>query len=99
MVRRLLERLFVLYLVVCLSVLAAGANKVWPQAGARVAALLKTPAMGLERPFPNCAEAQAAGYFNIPVGSPAYEPKQDGDADGLACEPYRGGPSPGLWRP
>ncbi|WP_337185573.1 excalibur calcium-binding domain-containing protein [Phenylobacterium sp.] len=38
-------------------------------------------------PFPNCAAAHAAGIYNIPAGSPAYRPQQDGDGDGFACEP------------
>ncbi|MPY11198.1 DUF1524 domain-containing protein [Arthrobacter sp. KR32] len=37
-------------------------------------------------PFANCSEAAAAGFSNIPVGSPAYSPDQDGDGDGVACE-------------
>ncbi|WP_363080454.1 excalibur calcium-binding domain-containing protein [Phenylobacterium sp. RIFCSPHIGHO2_01_FULL_69_31] len=38
--------------------------------------------------FPSCAAAHAAGVYDIPIGSPAYSPRQDGDGDGLACEPY-----------
>jgi hypothetical protein len=36
--------------------------------------------------FQNCSEAQAAGYYNIPIGSPAYSPDLDGNSDGVACE-------------
>jgi len=36
--------------------------------------------------FQNCSEAQAAGYYNIPFGSPAYSPDLDGNSDGVACE-------------
>lgn len=42
-------------------------------------------------PFPNCAAAHAAGVYDIPLGSPAYRPQQDGDGDGFACEPPPGG--------
>lgn len=38
------------------------------------------------RPFPTCRAAIRAGVYNIPAGSPAYTPDQDGDADGVACE-------------
>lgn len=38
------------------------------------------------RPFPTCGAAIRAGVYNIPAGSPAYTPDQDGDADGVACE-------------
>lgn len=39
------------------------------------------------RPFPDCEAAHAAGVFNIPRGSAAYTVDQDGDGNGLACEP------------
>lgn len=39
------------------------------------------------RPFPDCEDAHAAGVSNIPRGSPAYAPEQDGNNNGLACEP------------
>lgn len=47
-----------------------------------------TPSGKLTRPFRTCAAAHAAGAYDIPAGSPAYSPHQDGDGDGLACEPY-----------
>lgn len=43
---------------------------------------------GATRPFRSCAAAHAAGVYDIPAGSSAYSPQQDGDGDGLACEPY-----------
>lgn len=46
------------------------------------------PAPDLTRPFRTCAAAHAAGVYDIPADSPAYSPHQDGDGDGLACEPY-----------
>ena len=43
----------------------------------------------LTQPFAGCNGAHAAGYYNIPRSSPGYSPYQDGDGDGLACEPHR----------
>ena len=36
--------------------------------------------------FPNCTEARAAGYSNIPIGGYGYGPHLDRDGDGIACE-------------
>lgn len=36
--------------------------------------------------FKNCAEAEAAGYQNIPSTDPRYDPRLDRDHDGIACE-------------
>lgn len=36
--------------------------------------------------FDNCAEAAAAGQFNIPIGTPGYGEHLDSDKDGIACE-------------
>lgn len=36
--------------------------------------------------FANCSEARAAGYSDIPIGSPAYSSKLDRNNDGVACE-------------
>lgn len=36
--------------------------------------------------FANCAEANNAGYYDIPATSPVYRPKLDGNHDGVACE-------------
>ncbi|MDP3746999.1 MAG: excalibur calcium-binding domain-containing protein [Phenylobacterium sp.] len=41
-------------------------------------------------PFRSCAAARAAGAARLSRGDPGYNPKLDGDGDGLACEPYRG---------
>ena len=49
-------------------------------------ALTAAPAAPV-RAFRNCAAAHAAGVYNIPMGSPLYREGQDGDGDGLACEP------------
>lgn len=41
--------------------------------------------------YAGCREARAAGAAPIYRGEPGYRPEMDGDADGVACEPYRGG--------
>lgn len=37
-----------------------------------------------------CADARAAGVAPIYRGEPGYREGLDADADGVACEPYRG---------
>ncbi|WP_189093903.1 excalibur calcium-binding domain-containing protein, partial [Deinococcus ruber] len=44
--------------------------------------------------FTSCAEAHAAGYSNIHIGSPAYSPALDRDGDGIACESGSGSTAP-----
>lgn len=36
--------------------------------------------------YRNCAEAHAAGRYDIPEGDPAYRPGLDKDHNGVACE-------------
>ncbi|BCO84940.1 hypothetical protein MINTM011_32750 [Mycobacterium paraintracellulare] len=36
--------------------------------------------------YRNCAEAHAAGRWDIPEGDPAYRPGLDKDHNGIACE-------------
>lgn len=36
--------------------------------------------------FQNCADAEAAGFTDIPRGSAGYAPRLDRDNDGVACE-------------
>ena len=64
-------------------------------AGAQTAALLGIwdpvaiqPAVGGlgGAPFRNCAEAHAAGQYNITPAHPRWSPRLDGDDDGFACE-------------
>lgn len=38
--------------------------------------------------YRRCDEARAAGVAPIHRGEPGYREGLDGDADGLACEPY-----------
>lgn len=40
--------------------------------------------------FRSCAAARAAGAAPMLRGEPGYNPRLDGDSDGIACEPYRG---------
>ena len=88
--KRLGRRAMVAYWCLCLAIIGAGANQLHPEFGHRVAYALADPAMDLSAPFPNCAAAHAAGYYDIPSGSPAYAQRQDGDFDGLACERFAG---------
>ncbi|MHA7181599.1 excalibur calcium-binding domain-containing protein [Arthrobacter sp. MDB2-24] len=46
--------------------------------------LSASPAMAA--PFQNCAQARAAGVYNIPATSPLYSLDSDEDKDGIACE-------------
>ena len=39
--------------------------------------------------YSGCNEARAAGVAPIYAGEPGYREEMDGDADGIACEPYR----------
>ena len=48
------------------------------------------PAPGLPTYYRTCAAAVAAGVAPIPVGRPGYRAALDGNADGVACEPYQG---------
>jgi hypothetical protein len=36
--------------------------------------------------YASCYEANADGKYGIPRDDPAYQPKQDFDGDGFACE-------------
>lgn len=44
------------------------------------------PALAVGLPFNNCPEAAAAGVYNIPADSPAYQPKLDANNDGFGCD-------------
>jgi|GEM_PF-244755 len=39
--------------------------------------------------YRSCAEARAAGAAPMRIGAPGYNPRLDGDHDGIACEPIR----------
>ncbi|OJW58016.1 MAG: hypothetical protein BGO57_12240 [Sphingomonadales bacterium 63-6] len=41
--------------------------------------------------YRNCNEARAAGAAPLHRSQPGYRSEMDGDNDGIACEPYRGG--------
>ena len=73
-----------LYWAACLGVIGVGLDRLHPQVRQGI---VETLAAGHgERPFANCAAAHAAGFYDIPSGSPTYAQRQDRDGDGLACE-------------
>ncbi|MBP2217967.1 excalibur calcium-binding domain-containing protein [Arthrobacter sp. CAN_C5] len=49
-------------------------------------ALSATPALAVALPFENCDAAAAVGVYNIPAGTPGYQPKLDRDNDGFGCD-------------
>jgi hypothetical protein len=79
---------FVAYWVACLGVIGFGLDRLHPEI--RRAAVRMSVTRHGEQPFANCAAAHAAGVYNIPTWSLAYTVRQDGDGDGLACEPGPG---------
>jgi hypothetical protein len=85
-----LPRLMMLWIAVCAVVIVLGLNRMHPEVGQRLAYAFRDPAMDLERPFPTCKAAHAAGYYDIPRESPAYVSWQDPQNRGLACEPAEG---------
>ncbi|MGV0111810.1 excalibur calcium-binding domain-containing protein [Arthrobacter sp. CP30] len=44
------------------------------------------PALAVGLPFNNCSEAAAAGVYNIPVGTPGYQPGLNRDGDATGCD-------------
>lgn len=60
----------------------------WPTEAARDRA--PAPVRVLGAGFPNCRAARAAGAAPMYRGQPGYNPNLDGDADGIACEPFHG---------
>lgn len=95
--RRAGRVLLLLYWIICLAVIGWGLDRLYPQARAVATSVVvaaqpaldpdAVPARRVDRPFANCATAHAAGVYDIPRSSPAYLERQDGDLDGLACEP------------
>jgi len=88
----------VLWIAACCGVIVMGLPRMYPKAGERLDYAFREPSMDLDKPFASCAEAHAAGYYDIPRASPAYDADQDADNDGYACEPGRGDPPPILGR-
>jgi hypothetical protein len=89
--RRGFRTLLIAYWIGCLGVIGFGLDHLHPEI--RGAAIEKLVTWHGDRPFPNCAAAHAAGVYDIPSWSRAYTDRQDGDDDGLACEPPPGGRS------
>lgn len=48
--------------------------------------LSTAPAFAVVLPFDNCTEAANVGVFNIPIGTPGYQPGLDADGDGFGCD-------------
>jgi hypothetical protein len=94
----LLRRLLQFYWATCVAIIVMGLNQMFPQVGEKIHYAFEDPALELEHPFPNCAVAHRAGYFNIPRASRAYVLRQDEDLNGKACEPYPGYPQDYLSR-
>ena len=88
----------VLWIAACCGVIVMGLPHMYPKADQRLAYAFREPSMDLDKPFANCAQAHAAGFYDIPRASPAYDGGQDGDNDGIACEPGPGDPPPFLGR-
>lgn len=72
-------------LTLCLFAIGVGLDRMYPvvrpSLGHAVAEDLP------RRPYPDCEAAHAGGVFSIPRGSAAYSPDQDGNHNGVACEP------------
>lgn len=60
----------------CVSLVRSFERENTPQAGAY---------------YSGCDDARAAGVAPLYADEPGYRPEMDGDSDGIACEPYRGG--------
>ncbi|MHA7283673.1 excalibur calcium-binding domain-containing protein [Arthrobacter sp. TMS2-4] len=48
--------------------------------------LSASPALAVGLPFNNCTEAANVGVYNIPLGTPGYQPGLDADKDGFGCD-------------
>ncbi|WP_043444364.1 excalibur calcium-binding domain-containing protein [Arthrobacter sp. L77] len=48
--------------------------------------LSASPALAVGLPFNNCTEAANVGVYNIPAGTPGYQPGLDADKDGFGCD-------------
>lgn len=48
--------------------------------------LSASPALAVGLPFNNCTEAANVGVYNIPFGTPGYQPGLDADKDGFGCD-------------
>jgi hypothetical protein len=54
-------------------------------------ALASTPAQASSVYYSGCNAVRAAGAAPLHLGEPGYREEMDGDGDGIACEPHRGG--------
>jgi len=65
---------------------AASASAAAPMVVPMVGGGAGAPSRGMYR---SCAAARAAGAAPMRIGTPGYNPRLDGDSDGIACEPIR----------
>jgi hypothetical protein len=72
-------------LSLCLFAIGLGLDRMYPVVRPSLHHALREDLP--RRPFPDCDAAHAAGVFSIPRGSAAYTVHQDGNGNGLACEP------------
>jgi len=80
-----IDVVLIVCLTLCLFAIALGLDRMYPMARPSLHHALHQDLP--RRPFPDCEAAHTAGVFSIPRGSPAYAPEQDGNGNGLACEP------------
>lgn len=72
-------------LTLCLFAIGLGLDRMYPVVRPSVGHAVTEDLP--RRPFPSCEAAHEAGVFSIPRTSRAYSPDQDGNGNGLACEP------------
>lgn len=95
------QGLLVAYWAGCVAIIGVGLSSLYPavnlesllrpsveETGVRRLTEIAVDSPQRTRPFRNCADAHRAGAYDIPAVSPLYAPRQDGDSDGFACEPY-----------
>jgi|GEM_PF-2029248 len=72
-------------LTLCLFAIGMGLDRMYPVVRPSVGHAVTEDLP--RRPYPSCEDAHQAGVFSIPRSSPAYSADQDGNNNGLACEP------------
>ena len=79
------DAILIACLSLCLYAIGVGLDRMYPTVRPGLGHALHEDLP--RRPFPDCEAAHAAGVFSIPRGSAAYAVEQDGNGNGLACEP------------
>jgi hypothetical protein len=80
-----IDAVLIACLSLCLIAIGLGLDRMYPTVRPSLHHALHADLP--RRPFPDCEAAHAAGVFSIPRGSSAYAAEQDGNGNGLACEP------------